>query len=242
MSLKNFEDQLQQIKNDHRYETYTPYMSSDRLAKGDSLQDILPKLTILRKEISEYKEDLSRQKRELYEEIKSFLLSKGLREFEYTGKKMTKTTAKYLTAIYDSLHSKFSCDDWRLVSDISNMEKCIKAALERKEKDEREAKRKSDESKFYSIVLETAKKYLTPDEINAAIALNATREQIENLVKDRYEASRIGETISISCCQECDDYEMGERRCSCGNRRISAYAEGYYSNDEYQLYIKTEAY
>jgi hypothetical protein len=83
---------------------------------------------------------------------------------------------------------------------------------------------------------------MTPEELKTATALGATTEQLEMLIKERYAQSQMGENIGISCCQECDDYTMGEHRCSCGNRRISATAEGYYSNGEYQLYIETEAY
>jgi hypothetical protein len=235
-------EQLEAIKKEHKYETYRPFNSSDTMARGENLEEILPKLSGLRKQIDEYKIYLMRYRSELYEEISAFLTSKGLPTWEYTGKKMTKTTPKYLNEINLKLTEKYRYNDYRENQEISHMEKYIKLALEKRAQSEREAKAKEAESTRYSAILKTAEKFLTTEELKTAIALGATPEQLEMLIKERYTQSQLGETIGISCCQECDEYEMGERRCSCGNRRISATAEGYYSEGEYKLYIETEAY
>lgn len=47
-----------------------------------------------------------------------------------------------------------------------------------------------------------------------------------------------GKEIIISCCDCCDSYFMGEKRCSCGNRRIDVYVEGDVGN----FNLITEAY
>jgi hypothetical protein len=155
---------------------------------------------------------------------------------------MKKTTAKYLDAINIKLLEKYRYDDYTESQQISNMDSAIKIAIQKASDTEKETERKKLEAQKIFILLETAKKYLTPEEIQTAIALNATNEQLESLLEKRYEDSRMGETIEISCCSECDEYEMGERSCSCGNRRISAYAEGYYTSTEYEIYLNTEAY
>lgn len=242
MEQPKISEQLEAIKKEHKYDTYRPYLSSETIARGENLEEILPKLTGLRKQIDEYKIHLMRYRSELYEEISAYLTSKGLPAWEYTGKKMTKTTPKYLNEINLKLAEKYRYNDYREIQDISLMEKYIKLALEKRAQSEREAKAKEAESNRYSAILKTAEKYLTPEELKTATALGATPEQLEGLIKERYTQSRMGETIGISCCQECDEYEMGEHRCSCGNRRISATAEGYYSEGEYKLYIETEAY
>lgn len=33
-------------------------------------------------------------------------------------------------------------------------------------------------------------------------------------------------TIGITCCDYCTDYTVGDRRCSCGNRRVCIEIEG----------------
>ena len=235
-------EQLVAIKKEHNYDTFRPLMSLETIACGENLEEILPKLTGLRKQIDEYKIYLMRHRSELYEEISAYLTSKGLPAWEYTVKKMTPTTPKYLNDINLNLTEKYRYNDYREIQEISLMEKYIKLTLEKRAQSEHETKAKEAESNRYSAIHTTAKKYLTPEELKTAIALGATPEQLEGLIKERYTQSRMGETIGISCCQECGEYEIGEHRCSCGNRRISATAEGYYSEGEYKLYIETEAY
>lgn len=242
MEQPKISEQLEAIKKEHKYDTYRPYMSSETIARGENLEEILPKLVDLKKQIEEYKQYLMKYRSNLYEEISAYLTSKGLPTWEYTGKKMTKTTPKYLNEINLKLLEKFRYYDYTESQQIALTEKYIKLALEKRAQTEREAKAKEAENNRYSAILKTAEKYLTAEELKTATALGATPEQLEMLIKERYTQSQLGETIGISCCQECDEYEMGERRCSCGNRRISATAEGYYSEGEYKLYIETEAY
>lgn len=241
MEQSKFTEKLEAIKKEHKYETYRPY-SGDTMARGENLADALPKIIALRKEIDEYKQQLMKQRSELYDEISAFLSSKGLNGWEYTGKSMKKTTAKHLDAINIKLSEKYRYNDYSIANEMSMMEKYIKLTLEKRAQSERETAAKETAARAFAALLETAKDWMTAEELQTATSLGATPEQIENLIKDRYEKSKIGESISISCCSECDTYIMGDRRCSCGNRRISAYAEGYFWNGKYQLHIQTEAY
>ena len=234
--------QLEAIKAEHRYETYRPYLSAETLARGERLEEIPAKLTALRQQIEAYKEHLMTHRSALYDEITAYLSAKGLPAYEYTGKSMKKTTPKYLNEINLKLLEKYRFNDYSAINEISNMDRYIKLALEKRAQSEREAAAKESEGKRYSAILKTAEKYITPEELKTAAALGATAEQLETLLKERCTQSRMGELIPISCCSECEEYTMGERRCSCGNRRISATAESCYSNGAYSLYIETEAY
>lgn len=49
----------------------------------------------------------------------------------------------------------------------------------------------------------------------------------------------VGTLMQINSCDECDTYTRGDRRCTCGNRRISCYAEGDFMNG---YYVTTEYY
>ncbi len=61
-----------------------------------------------------------------------------------------------------------------------------------------------------------------------------------DIAKDAFydENVKDGDIVDISCCSECDTYVQGERRCSCGNRRIDTLVEGKIGN----FYIIHEAY
>lgn len=243
MTIQEFEAALAEIKRAHRYETYLPYLSNEHHARGSELTEMLTEIQAIRTQIAETKIEAGKRHQAAYNEIREYLFAQGLPQYEYTGKKMTKTTPQYLTAIYHALEEKYAVKgEYRITSELSMIEKSIRLTLERTAKEERAKQQIAAESQQYHIILETAKGYLTLAELNAAIALNSTREQLETLIKSRYIESQMGNTIEISCCQKCNEYEIGEHRCSCGNRRISANAEGYYSNNEYQLYIETEAY
>jgi len=49
----------------------------------------------------------------------------------------------------------------------------------------------------------------------------------------------VGTLMQINSCDECDTYTRGDRRCTCGNRRISCYAGGDFMNG---YYVFTEYY
>lgn len=44
-----------------------------------------------------------------------------------------------------------------------------------------------------------------------------------------------GKVIDHDACEYCSEYTMGERRCNCGNRRISVYVEGDIINGFYEV-------
>jgi hypothetical protein len=242
METPNIQEKLNQIKKEHSYELGRSSFSAETIAKGNNLEEILPKLKQLREEIEEYKKFLMNERSTIYEEIISFLATKGLPTWEYTGKKMTKTTPKFLNEINLKLSEKYRYNDFGSINEISNMEKFIKASLEYTAKIEREKRKKEEESQQYAAILKAAEGYMTPEEIKTATLLGATLEQLRTLIQERYAQSMLGKEIAISCCGDCEEYIMGEKRCSCGNRRISAEAECYYSKGEYQLFILTEAY
>ena len=58
MEQPKIAQQLEEIKKAHKYDTYRPYMSSETIARGENLEEILPKLADLRKQIDEYKQYL----------------------------------------------------------------------------------------------------------------------------------------------------------------------------------------
>ncbi len=91
-------------------------------------------------------------------------------------------------------------------------------------------------------ILKLAEKYMIAEELKTAKALGTTTEQFEKYLTEIYLLARNGETISISCCDECEEHTIGDNRCSCGNRRIDASAEAFYYNGEYHLTINAEPY
>jgi hypothetical protein len=233
---------LQAIKAEHKYETYRPYLGTETLARGERLEEILPKLAELRQEIEEYKTYLSAQRSEIYNKAVEYLKSIGLPDFEYKGKKMTKSTPAYLNEINMKLSEKYRYNDNYTLNEMSTMERFIKATLENKTKIERENAKKLEEGKRYEAILKLAEKYMTAEELKTAKALGTTTEQFEKYLAEIYLLASNGESISISSCDECETYTIGENRCSCGNRRISADAEAFYFNGEYHLTINTEPY
>lgn len=67
-------------------------------------------------------------------------------------------------------------------------------------------------------------------------------DRLNELEKDKWfteNAPTDGDTFTINCCSDCDTWIYGERRCSCGNRRISLTVEGDYENG---FYFYPEAY
>jgi hypothetical protein len=242
MEQPKIKAQLEEIKNLHSYGIYRPYLSQETIARGENLEEILPKLVDLRNQIEEYKKHLAEQRSAVYAEIVVFLSSKGLPAWEYTGRRSDKRTAKYLNEINVKLSENYRYNDYSELTEITLMEKYIKLAIANKQRAEKEKAIKEDEGQKYLAILKTASEYLTPEEIATAKLLGATYEQLDSLLKERYKKSCEGELIGISCCSECEEYTMGEHRCSCGNRRISAAAESYYFNGTYSLHIETEAY
>lgn len=242
MQLPKIQQKLEEIKKEHNYDTYRDSFSNETFARGENLEQISAKLSDIRQQIDEYKHFLMNQRSEIYDEICKFLSFKGLPEYEYIGKSMKKKTSSYIDAINMKLAEKYRFNDYSFSNEMTMMEKHIKATLDKRAKSEEETKKKEEEIKLHQAILKTAEKYMNSNELQTAIALNATNEQLTKLIHERYEASRSGEEIGISCCSECDSYTMGHHRCSCGNRRISAYAEGYFFNGEYNIHITTEAY
>lgn len=49
---------------------------------------------------------------------------------------------------------------------------------------------------------------------------------IIELEENKHLESRHGETIDFDQCDDCDKWTVGERRCSCGNRRVSLELDG----------------
>ena len=45
-----------------------------------------------------------------------------------------------------------------------------------------------------------------------------------------------GKIVPIDCCDDCDEYVIGENKCSCGNKRIEYYATG--NVDDFHLVVE----
>lgn len=60
---------------------------------------------------------------------------------------------------------------------------------------------------------------------------------VDEHAKDAYLAKHFppGTVIDQDSCDECSSYTMGERRCDCGNRRISVYVEGNIMSGFYEV-------
>ena len=70
--------------------------------------------------------------------------------------------------------------------------------------------------------------------------VKGTIEKADNIAREIFAKENIidGEEHEISCCDECNTATVGERRCSCGNRRIDFYVDGELEN----YYVVSEAY
>ena len=233
---------LGEIQKEHGYETYRPYLGSETLARGERLEEMLPKLTVLRTEIEEYQKYMMEKRSELYLQAVAYLKSIGLPDFEYKGKKMTKVTPAYLNEINMALSAKYRYNDNYALNEISATENFIKKTLEKNRQGEKEKMAKEAYNLRYEAVFKTAEKYMTQEEVKIARVLKTPIENLENYLAEMYVLASTGEVIPISCCDECDQYTVGEHRCSCGNRRISVSAEGHVHNGEYILHLQTEAY
>lgn len=76
--------------------------------------------------------------------------------------------------------------------------------------------------------------------------MNPTLEQLEEAAKDNVMTRAYGTEMECGDCDECGTWTVGERRCNCGNRRISAEGSINYmkadSGFTISMYISTEAY
>jgi hypothetical protein len=180
----------------------------------------------------------------LYAEGCDFFKKQGLSLTEFTGKSRKSTTAKYLEAYHEALLKKHAYHDYMELSAISQMETHIKAALDYAKEESQKTIKLQAEHERLEAYYELAQSYLTEAEIAAARSLGSTADQLGKLIETRHEEKHQGEAIDISCCDECDTYTIGDRRCSCGNRRISASAEIWYSTSEKKAYVSfnTEPY
>lgn len=102
----------------------------------------------------------------------------------------------------------------------------VKTYYERKKKLEAESK------DMFKKAIEYCTEKMLPWTVDDA--LDVARCHMADEIRNKLE----GETIEIDCCDECSHWTVGERRCSCGNRRISLVIDGEFPN----LYYYAEAF
>lgn len=144
------------------------------------------------------------------------------------------------TSLYDCLRNSGIVWPAGLTSDtiynVSSLQEAIDrvAGIEKQAADRRKS---DDETTIYW--LSQASKYpelVASDFASVADYVSAIREAS----REAFAATLDGEEISISCCSECSSWTVGERRCSCGNRRVSLSVEWLASIKEWYYYA--EAY
>lgn len=183
--------------------------------------------------------------RKARENIFKFLASYGVRTEKYkdigTGrnKKSIKVTCDWAGEINDQIPINDGYDTF--VSDINDKLKKLKEEAKKYlleiAKTEQEQERKIQESKELVESISYLKEQgiaidgLTPEDILNAAENDRRRKWISENYPD-------GTTMDHSYCDNCSDWTIGERRCSCGNRRMSLTVEGKYPD----YYAYAEAY
>ena len=179
------------------------------------------------------------------ESLEQSIKQLGINVYEYKGRKMEKRQKKWFSELLSELRTAAKCE-YTYTSYIQyTMTDAKKYIEEGRWYDRRLAaikeEREQEGTKMHSL-MELAAKYLAPGEITLMQSMSPTREQIENAVCKAYEKSMFGQEIGTDSCSECNDYEVGDHRCGCGNRRISFYVEIYYSKGIASIISGTEAY
>jgi len=179
------------------------------------------------------------------ESLEQSIKQLGINPYEYKGRKMEKRQKTWFTELLNELRTAAK-REYTYTSYISYTMTDAKKYIEEGRYYDRQMaaikeEREQEGTKIQSL-MELAARYMKPSEIALMQSMGPTREQIEKAVCQAYEKSILGQEIGTSACSECDEYEVGDRRCGCGNRRISFYAEIYYNNGIANITSTTEAY
>lgn len=179
------------------------------------------------------------------ENIFKFLSSYGIRTEKYkdvgsgSNKKNVKVTCDWVGEINSQIPISDGYDSFvsQVNTRLTKVKDEAKKYLLEITKTEQEQERKIQESKD----LVEAITYLKEQEVSVD---GLTPNQIINVAEENRREKYIAEnypdgtTMDHSCCDNCSDWEIGERRCVCGNRRMNLVVEGKYPN----YYAYAEAY
>jgi hypothetical protein len=170
--------------------------------------------------------------------------------YEYVGKKMEKRGKKwYHEMMEDAL--KPCPREYQYTSLIRDEAREVKRLLTEGESYRRvqQAKRdaEADEQPKMTALYRLASRVLPGEVFRSLSILKPTRQQLEDLLSDTYIREGYGRSIGIdeNVC-ECETYEIGSNRCSCGNRRISLsvgfnYVKTDGKTSGCEMYYETEA-
>lgn len=183
--------------------------------------------------------------RKARENIFKFLASYGVRTEKYkdigTGrnKKSVKVTCDWVGEINDQISINDGYDSFvsGIDSNLKQVKEEAKKYLIEIAKTEREQERKIQESKG----LVEAITYLKEQNISVdGLTPEHIRDLAENDRREKWISAHFpnGTEMDHSCCDNCSDWTVGERRCSCGNRRMNLVVEGKHPD----YYAYAEAY
>lgn len=157
------------------------------------------------------------------------------KEFTTLKKKTVEVPAVWLTGLRSALYryevtmnSTYSLE--RELKDTLDKEAKINESKRLREANELRLKLKA---KFVELLNEAE-----PNKLYDMLSL----EQLENMYSELLVKKNLGKTFEFGQCEYCDEYTLGEHRCSCGNRRVSAYYEFYTLNGELSPSLTLEAY
>lgn len=177
--------------------------------------------------------------------IFNFLKSYGLNENKYAEVKGGRNPKKdwipcaYIKEINDQIPVSDGYDNY--VSTVKSRFESMKKYAETYQK-EITAKKREEEQKLRES--KEAAEAILYCQNNGIVTENLSIQQIvdvaENHEREKWIAENYpnGRTISHSCCDYCSEWTIGERRCSCGNRRMNLVVEGKGQN----RYAYAEAY
>lgn len=228
---------ITELKNQFNFDMITS-TGSYKSTKEEAIA-FLNELDLLKDEIKETNITISASRHNDWNDVEDFLKNYlPLYDHKKNGKVYKKHIGSLRTAFREQTKYKEICT-YGLECSYKKVEEHIQS-LNRREK-EKEIKTKDARRK--EVLIEFAEEHLSEDQFS--IAKYMSSESLEEFLKDLlYNTKYINTTVEISSCDECEEYTVGHNRCSCGNRRISAYVELWYDskNDKIEDFLTTEAY
>lgn len=242
MEAPNVYQKFNNLTKQYNFSTTYNSFAGRTMVHCDDLQAFKQGLDAINLEIEQYRSYISTLRREKFQEAKDFLIKTiGLREFEYTGKSMKKTTAKIFTHLDQAISERYKAEFSGGLIDLNTTKKQIEAheayLNAKKQEDEKQKFNQNALSRCHALAAE----YLTEAEVELLQKIGATVEQYRELIAERFMHQQLGLTHDCNC-DECGTHTIGERRCSCGNRRISAYADFYDDGNKLNVYLTSEPY
>lgn len=216
-----------------------------RIARVEDPKAVYAEFEAIKQELVRLNSEMRAAHNEKRESLEQSIKQLGINPYEYKGRKMEKRQKKWFTELLNELITAAK-PEYTYTSYIGYTMTNAKKYIEEGRYYDRQMaaikEEKEQEGTKMQSLMELAVKYLAPGEIALMQSMSPTREQIEKAVCQAYEKSMLGQEIGTGACSECDEYEVGNRRCGCGNRRISFYAEIYYNKGIASIISATEAY